>query len=728
METILDRQLRRLGLDADTPPSEAQWRALLDRVRRTYGEFERDRYTIERSLERMSSEMLDLNDDLRAASARQLVEQERLRAVISALGDGLGALDRDGRLVLLNVAGARLVGADASELVGRRLLERFELHVLDGGEAHAIGHGHLLARLAQAEALRDENGLLHAVDGRVVPVDVVLNPVVQKGVVAGAVLLFRDVAAQRQADDELRRARSDAESASRAKGEFLAVMSHEIRTPLNAVIGMTSLLLETILTDEQRDHAETVRRSGEALLAVINDILDFSKVESGRLDLEEIDFDLLGTLDDIASIFGELASRKGVELIVWASPETPARLRGDPSRLRQVLVNLVGNALKFTREGEVVVRAMCGSSSRDEHVMRFEVRDSGVGIAPSAQASLFQPFSQADSSTTRRYGGTGLGLAICRRLTTLMGGEIEVESELGRGSTFRFTVRLRPPQEAPPASPHGAALAGRRILVVDGSEATRALITELAGHCGAVVDGDAAAREAVARLRGPLDARYDVVLLDAGLSAPERAEVVAAATGPAGAPAVVTLGAAVRGGGVRVASDPHLLKPLRSSHFSARLAGILAGEGVPATRSSRPPAPPGDKPARFDGARVLVVEDNAVNQKVITRLLQRFGLEIDVANDGLEALAALERRAYALVFMDCQMPEMDGYAATRCLREAEELTGARTTVVAMTAHALQGERERCLEAGMDDYLSKPIALPPLAAMLRRWIAPASPPP
>jgi CheY-like chemotaxis protein len=225
------------------------------------------------------------------------------------------------------------------------------------------------------------------------------------------------------------------------------------------------------------------------------------------------------------------------EIVPEILPETPARLRGDPSRLRQVLVNLVGNALKFTREGEVVVRAMCGSSSRDEHVMRFEVRDSGVGIAPSAQASLFQPFSQADSSTTRRYGGTGLGLAICRRLTTLMGGEIEVESELGRGSTFRFTVRLRPPQEAPPASPHGAALAGRRILVVDGSEATRALITELAGHCGAVVDGDASAREAVARLRGPLDARYDVVLLDAGLSAPERAEVVAAATGPAGAPA-----------------------------------------------------------------------------------------------------------------------------------------------------------------------------------------------
>ncbi len=616
--------------------------------------------------------MLALNDDLRAPRRASWSSRSGCSAVISALGDGLGALDPDGRLVLLNVAGERLVGADASELVGRRLLERFGTPPARRRRRARHRPGHLLARLARAEALRDEGGLLHAVDGRVVPVDVVLNPVVQKGAVAGAVLLFRDVTAQRQADDELRRARRDAEAANRAKGEFLAVMSHEIRTPLNAVIGMTDLLLETTLTDEQRDHAETVRRSGEGLLAVINDILDFSKVESGRLDLEEIDFDLLATLDDVASIFGELASRKGVELIVWASPETPARLRGDPSRLRQVLVNLVGNALKFTHEGEVVVRAMRAlSSPSDEHVMRFEVRDSGVGIAPSAQAALFQPFSQADSSTTRRYGGTGLGLAICRRLTTLMGGEIEVESEVGRGSTFRFTVRLRPPREAAPASTRGADLAGRRILVVDASEATRALVAELAGHCGAVVDGDASARDAVARLRGAPDARYDAVLLDAGLTERERAEVVAAAAGPAGAPAVVMLGAARVGRAPSAPGAPHLLKPLRTGHFSARLAGILAGEGGPATRSTRPPATPCEKVARFDGARVLVVEDNAVNQKVITRLLQRFGLEIDVANDGLEALVALELRAYALVFMDCQMPEMDGYAATRRLREAE---------------------------------------------------------
>ncbi len=723
MQKILDRQLRSLALSAAEPPDAAQWAAFLERVRRTYTEFQQDRYTIERSLELTSREMLALNASLREASARQRAAHERLQAVVGALSDGLGALNADGTLALLNTAGEQLLGAGSEELLGSHVLHRFELHVREGDHLWPAEEPELLVRLARGDALRDEQGTMKTADGRLVPVDVVLNPVVENGAVVGAVLLFRDVSEQRKADEELRRARREAEAANRAKGEFLAVMSHEIRTPMNAVIGMAGLLLETQLTDEQRDHAETVRRSGEALLAVINDILDFSKVESGRLDLEEIDYDLLATLDDLSAIFRDAASRKDIDLVVWAAPDVPTRVRGDPSRLRQILVNLVGNALKFTAEGEVCVRAtLVPGAPAGQHTLRFEVRDSGVGIPRDAQRALFRPFSQADSSTTRRYGGTGLGLAICHRLAALMGGDIGVESEAGRGSLFWFTVRVRAPVEAAPAM-NPTPLASRRLLVVDGGRSNRRLIEELCTHAGAHVDAVADADAAFALLRAPGVRPWDALLVDVKVSDIDRsalAREVCRLAAPAD-PAVVLLGGRGRGRTLSGLYAGGFRKPLRAGQLCARLAAMLAGEGGPATRTSMPPAYSVSPADDFNGARVLVVEDNAVNQKVITRMLQRYGLDVDLAGNGREALDAAARAHYAVIFMDCQMPELDGYEATRLLRESEASRGARTPVVAMTAHALQGDRDRCIDAGMDDYLSKPLTAAPLLAALRRWI-------
>ncbi len=717
MTSILDRQLRRLGLDVDTPPSVEAWRALLERVRRTYSDFEQDRYTIERSLEITSKEMLALNEDLRGASARQQVAHDRLQAVVSALGDGLCALDAEGKLVLLNVAGEELVGVRAAEVVNTPFLDRFELHLREGEHTRRAVTAELLSRVAGGVAVRGLVGALRVADGRELPVECVLNPVVQGGAVVGAVLLFRDVTDQREAEEALRRARRDAEAANRAKGEFLAVMSHEIRTPMNAIIGMTGLLLDTALTEEQHDHAETVRRAGEALLTILNDILDFSKVDSGRLALEEIDFDLAETLDDVAAIFEDASRRSGVELVLWADPDAPARLRGDPSRLRQVLVNLVGNALKFTARGEVVVRATHRRVDGD-HLARFEVRDTGVGIAPSALTALFQPFSQADSSTTRRYGGTGLGLAISRRLAGLMGGDIGVESEPGQGSTFWFTARFRD-AGAPLPRRASADLAGRRALAVDGSAAVRSLLTSVLRHHGAVVVSVADAATAHGILT-ETDAPWDLVLVDRRVCPADRVRIARALRERDADAVMVLLGGAPTEADLREGIATHLRKPLRAGQIAERLeAALHRDEGGPslAVRPTR-------AMSALDGAagkRVLVVEDNAVNQKVITRMLERLGFEFDVASNGLEALDAVVRRDYAVILMDCQMPEMDGYAATRRIREDEQSTGAHVPIIAMTAHCLQGDLERCLEAGMDDYLPKPVSAAPLVASLRRWL-------
>ena len=533
----------------------------------------------------------------------------------------------------------------------------------------------------------------------------------------------RLLASESRARDEARRARDAAVEASQAKSAFLATMSHEIRTPMNGVIGLTGLLKNTRLDERQKQYVDGVHLAGEALLRIIDDILGFSKNEAGKLELDIIDFNLVQVVEESAALVADSAQRKELELLAYCSPELPLGLRGDPSRLRQVLLNLASNAVKFTDSGEVVIHAQVEGENPDGPVVRFEVSDTGVGLDQNDAQRLFEPFSQADSSTTRRFGGTGLGLAICRQLVTAMGGEIGVDSELGRGSTFWFTLPLQLAAADQSVAPTRSTddLAGLRVLIVDDNHTNRLILGEQLGAWGmradAAVDGPSALRQLEeAAERG---APYALCLLDLCMPDMDGLELAAQITGNTALSDVrlvlltsvpdVTVEQA-RAVGISL----RLTKPVQLSRLHTALQEVsqtrraISGVAVPAGRE-----------APSSRGHVLVVEDNDVNQLVAVGILEHLGYTTEVAGNGREALAAHARTRFDAMLMDCQMPEMDGYAATQEIRRLEG-RGARTPIIAMTAGVSEGEREHCLVAGMDDYVSKPVSPKDLGAALMRW--------
>ncbi|MFO0984062.1 MAG: response regulator [Planctomycetota bacterium] len=737
LHPLLARQLKRVGVeDVSALPDRDAWAELLDRVTKAYLDADQDRYTLERSLDISSREMQELH-------TRLSEQNDQLQAVLRAMADGLCWVDPAARVQFINPEAERLSGWSNAKAVGMPLCDLLNLSA--DGDGPAPEPDDLLTLIAEGGTNCTENVRVTRPDGVAHPVSLLTTPVCRGDRVVGSVVVVRDMTLRKRVEDELRRARAAAEAASKAKGEFLANMSHEIRTPMNGILGMSDLLLDTDLGVEQREYAIAVQKSGEAMLAVINDVLDFSKIEAGRLEVETVDFDLLEILEQIATLLAERAHGKGVEFVYLMQEGVPGRVCGDPGRLRQVLVNLGGNAVKFTERGEVVIKVERLDSSSDSLRLRFEVIDTGIGIPQEARGRLFQSFSQVDGSTTRKYGGSGLGLAISKRLVELMGGEIGVDSEPGKGSTFWFTVALKPAaEEQEVVLPDAARLRGKRVLVVDDNATNRKILALLLASWGVECECADGCYSALPVLdRAARDNRpFDVVILDMqmpGVDGFGFARLVRGDARFATLPLIMltSMGMHRREDQLReLRIGTCIMKPVRQSQLRTSLVAaaepgsLPPPETPPLAQPVHEPAAPGSTSAvakdtppvvlPADAARILLVEDNLINPQVTCTILTRCGFAVDVANHGAEALEAMARKRYDAVLMDCQMPVLDGFAATIEIRK-REASSRHTPIIALTARATKSDWQRCLAAGMDDYLAKPVRTDDLKTVLRRWV-------
>ncbi|MEJ7622918.1 MAG: response regulator [Pyrinomonadaceae bacterium] len=680
-------------------------------------------------------------EELMRQSEEAMRESElKFRSVTESANDAIIAADSKGKIISWNNGAKRIFGYDGAEVTGSPLTILMpqvyrEAHRSGLARHNVSGEAHVIGQTVELHGLRKDGGEF--------PLELSLTSwnVGEEKFYSG---IIRDITERKQIEAELEQARDAALESARLKSEFLANMSHEIRTPMNGVIGMTGLLLGTDLSARQQEFTQAIESSADALLTIIDDILDFSKIEAGQLRFEKIDFDLQTTVEQTVELLAERAQIKGIEIASLVFTDVPTALRGDPGRIRQVLTNLIGNAVKFTEDGEVVVNVIKQSETEKSTLVRFEVKDTGIGIAPETQRRLFQAFMQADGSMTRKYGGTGLGLAISKQLAELMGGEIGVESALGKGSTFWFTARFeKQTQQNVKTQPNvNVSLEGGRVLIVDDNDTNRKILlyqTASWGMNAAEADSGAQALETL-QAAAMRNEPFEIAILD--LMMPEMggfelARAIKADSSISSVRLVLLPSFAERGHGhaaTEAGIAAYLQKPVGQSQLYNCLMTLMAEEQVQeksplitkhslrihsgAPNKSTLPAQNERNTVTAKG-RILVAEDNVINREVALAQLESLGYSAEVVANGREAINALEKSRYDIVLMDCQMPEMDGFEATAEIRRREG-DSHHTKIIAMTAHALEGDREKCLAAGMDDYLSKPVKIETLRQMLERW--------
>ncbi len=664
------------------------------------------------------------------AEERLRETEQYYRSVLELAPDGLMVVDAHGVIRLANARAGSLFGYLRAELIGEHVEKLVPIDVRDR-------HPALRENFHRAPSAREmgAGGELRAVrkDGSLFPVEIGLSPLPSRSDLGPQVAVsIRDITERKEQEGKLELAKARAEEATEMKSMFLANMSHEIRTPMNAIIGLSHLALKTPLDPKQRDYVKKVHDAGTSLLAILNDILDFSKIEAGRLDLETTDFTLDEVIGTVTTFTAQKAHEKGLEFLAHVAPGIPERLLGDPLRLGQILTNFVNNAVKFTETGEIRLDISELERAGDEVQLKFAVRDTGIGMTPAQAAKLFQPFTQADMSTTRKHGGTGLGLTICRRLVELMGGRIWLDSTPGVGSTFFFTVRLRVAAAKGGGNVVPERIATLRALVVDDNAAAREILQEPLASMIGRVDEVASGKEALAAIRQQDKVEpYDVVFMDwrmPGLDGLQASRGIKSDATLAHPPAIVLVTAfgrdEIRQEAERLELDGFLVKPVTKSMLVDTLVGLFAevGEGTIAT-------PAAEDGARLKDARILLAEDNEINQQIAVELLEGAGAKVTVSNNGREAVEALaggDDGAFDVVLMDVQMPEMDGFQATARIRSDARF--ASLPIVAMTAHATVEERERCLAAGMVDHVAKPIDPDVLIETVARVLGSSAPPP
>jgi two-component system sensor histidine kinase/response regulator len=648
----------------------------------------------------------------------------RLETLIQAIPDVVYVKDVQGCNLVVNKAYEELVTLQQAQIVGKT-----DEEVLPPSLTHQcqLSDDEVMSK---REPIRCEEHFTHEDDQRIFFETIKAPLYDDAGKLLGLVGVSRDITERKRVEENLKNAKKEAEEANRLKSEFLANMSHEIRTPMNAIIGMTDITLDTDLNDEQRDYLTTVKHSARALLELLNDILDLSKIEADRIELETIDFDLRVTVEGVLDTLAPKASAKELELACMIHQKVPSFLRGDPGRLRQILVNLVGNAIKFTEEGEVVIGVELAEGTDDSASLLFSVTDTGIGIPKDKQTKIFESFTQADGSTTRKYGGSGLGLSICKRLVNLMGGEIGLESEPDNGSRFWFTATLEkqkePKEDLPSISPD---IKGMRILVVDDNKTNRTILVKMLESFGCSAEAVERGTEALRALKRAAHGEklFDLVLLDMqmpGMDGEETLRAIKRHSEIKDVMVIILTSLGIRGDAARLQAlgcAGYLVKPIKQSELFDTMITVLSRKERKSKEKYFPIVTRHTiAEQKHRKVRILVAEDNPMNQKLAMALLKKSGYWVDAVENGRMVIEKLNRRTYDLILMDVQMPEMDGFEATRIIR-VKEGKKRHTPIIAMTAHAMKGDRERCLQAGMDDYVSKPIEAQKLFESIERWI-------